>query len=313
VVKGLINKGEINAYAALQKHGKSWVLMSLMKALLTGATHWFGYEIPESARAEFLRIIYFVPEVGRASIMYRLKKMGLTKFIDTTLFIRTSAQGVPDLEDRQVLEACAGADVFMDTLIRFLDGPENNAEVISAFSAKVFRLGSTARTCHIACHTQKAFQNAESMDPSMFRGSGDVTAFVSNGYGLKQIDAGTNRIFIKGLFGRDLNVEDEQFVIEGRPWIDNTGDFKLLAEAGTLKEELKKASSPESVLKNLTTEELEIVKSSLGPSAAAELIRAGRGDGSKVNHSSVIRWRKALGELSTKEETSSKQLEIGGM
>jgi hypothetical protein len=306
VVVGFINKNEVNGYAALQKHGKSWVLMSLMKAFLTGADHWFEYQIPQSGREEFSRIVYFVAEVGLSSVMDRLKKMGLAGYLDTTLFIRTSALGVPDLEDRLVMEACEGADVFLDTLIRFLDGPENNAETIKAFATKVFCIKDLARTCHIACHTQKMFQNAEHMDPSMFRGSGDVTAFLTNGWGLKQTDSTSNRIFVKGLFGRDLNVDDEQFVVEGRPWINDTGDFKLIEDSGTLKEELKKISGRECIPKNLTPEELDIVKSGLSKRAAADAInelRKSRNDMTTVSPSSVRRWREGLKDVGKKTES----------
>jgi len=94
------------------------------------------------------------------------------------------------------MESCAGADAFMDTLIRFLDGPENNAEIIRGFAEKVFSLlAVAARNVEINCHTQKSYANRDEMGPDMFRGSGDITAFLSNGYGLMQTDAVKNEIF----------------------------------------------------------------------------------------------------------------------
>ena len=68
------------------------------------------------------------------------------------------------------------------------------------------------------------------MGPEMFRGSGDISAFMTNGYGVMQIDSAINRIYVKHLFNRDLPEEPQPFIIEGRPYIDETGNFKLVDE-----------------------------------------------------------------------------------
>jgi hypothetical protein len=71
------------------------------------------------------------------------------------------------------------------------------------------------------------------MGPDMFRGSGDITAFCSNGMGVMQIDEQTNTIYVKSLFNRDLPETPPPFVVQGRPFIDESGDFKLVEERAT--------------------------------------------------------------------------------
>jgi hypothetical protein len=248
-IEGISYQGEATGNVALQKNGKSWFILSKIKALLSDLpdARWMGHKV-----AKATRVILFIPEVGRASMYRRLKLMKLDQYLDKTLFVRTSALGVPDLEDTEVLNACAGADVFMDTLIRFLEGPENNAEVINTFAEKVFALLAVARNVEINAHTLKNYDTAVDMGPAMFRGSGDITAFLSNGYGLMQVDRLTNKIFVKCLFSRDLPEDVPNFVIEGRPWIDEESDFRLVdGNAGELKD-----NKTDNRLKNATAEQL---------------------------------------------------------
>jgi hypothetical protein len=253
LVEGLMYQQEVTGWAGLQKNGKSWILMSLMKALLSGQ-HWLGkYAVAQSAK-----VVYFVPEVGRSSVYRRMKKLGLDQYLGQKLFVRSASLGVPNLENQEVLAECAGADVFLDTLIRFIDGPENAAEVIKELAAKIFKVQAIARSVNVAAHTQKSYAKAEDIGPDMFRGSGDVTAFMSNGYGVMQLDEPSNRIYVKGLFGRDLPELAEAFIIEGRPHIDATGDFKLVDEsAGPMRDHKNSGGSK---LSKLSAEQIALLR-----------------------------------------------------
>jgi len=235
LVKGLMHKGEITGWIGLAKHGKSWLLLALIKALLSGEPFLGKWPV---VLAE--KVVYFVPEVGRASVYARLKKMRLDKYLDEKLFVRTSALGVPDLADPRVLAECEGADVFLDTLIRFIEGSENSAEDVAALAAKCFNVLAVARSVNFAAHTQKAFESLSAMSQGMIRGSGDIAAFATNAYGVAQTDAKTNTVYVGHLFNRDLPEDPMPFVVVGRPWIDETGDFKLVdAAAGPLSEHKK--------------------------------------------------------------------------
>jgi hypothetical protein len=292
-IEGISYQGEATGNVALQKNGKSWFILSKMKALLSGRD-WMGHKVAKASR-----VILFIPEVGRASMYRRLKLMKLDQYLDKTLFVRTSSLGVPNLEDPEVLNACAGADVFMDTLIRFLDGPENNAEVIKEFAEKVFALLAVARNVEINAHTLKNYDKANDMGPDMFRGSGDITAFLSNGYGLMQIDKLTNKLFVKSLFSRDLPEDVPNFVIEGRPWIDQEGDFRLVdSDAGELKDHKK-----DNALKNCSAEQQLKLKDLCGQGLSLRAIATEMGN---KNHGTIRNWMKALGLKTTKPSETAK-------
>ena len=199
------------------------------------------------------------------------------------------------------MESCAGADAFMDTLIRFLDGPENNAEIIRGFAEKVFSLlAVAARNVEINCHTQKSYANRDEMGPDMFRGSGDITAFLSNGYGLMQTDAVKNEIFVKCLFSRDLPEETPSFILQGREEngvsiIDRDHDFRLVtSNAGSLSEYKKNPK-----LKNMTPEQegklRELHTQGKGTRAIAEALGV-------KSHVTVGNWTKQLGLTKRKKE-----------
>jgi AAA domain len=286
-IEGISYQGEATGNASAQKNGKSWYVMSKMRALLSG-NDWFGRKV---ARAE--RVNYYVPEVGRASVYRRLRAMQLDQYLDRTLFVRTSALGVPDLLNEEVMESCAGADIFMDTLIRFLDGPENNAEVIKGFAEKVFALLAVARHIEINCHTQKSYANKDDMGPEMFRGSGDITAFLSNGYGLMQLDKVTNKIFVKCLFSRDLPEDTPSFILQGRDEngvsiIDSEHDFKLVtSDAGQMSEH---RANPK--LKNMTPEQETKLKEFHAVGTPLREIAEALG---VKSHNTVGNWMKVLG------------------
>jgi hypothetical protein len=283
-IEGISYQGEVTGNVALQKHGKSWYILSKIKALLgpEGST-WMGHKVVKARR-----VVLFIPEVGRSSMYRRLKLMRLDQYLDKTLFVSTSAHGVPDLENHEIMDSCAGADVFMDTLIRFLEGPENNAEVISAFAEKVFALLAVARNVEINAHTTKNYDKGSDMGPEMFRGSTDITAFLSNGYGLMQIDKPTNTVFVKSLFSRDLPEDLPSFILQGKPWIDKEGDFRITdANAGDLKDHKK--NDP---LKNCSAAQQAQLKELHAQGLALRPI-AERMD--VKSHNTVRAWLKALG------------------
>jgi hypothetical protein len=295
VIEGLCREGESTGWCALPKSGKTWKLLSMSKAFLTGARSWMGRPIPEESRKKFRRVVYFIPEVGRAAFMRRLKLMRLDQFLGKTLFVRTSKLGVPDLLDDEVLEACAGADVYFDSLIRFLDGDENKSETIKNFSKKLFPIADLARSVHVAHHTQKEFENAEKMDMSMFRGSGDISAFLSNGYGLMKLDEATLRVYAKMVFTRDIEEEPEPWLYEGKPHIGESGDLKFVGEADSLREERGKTEatglldklSPEQVseLRKMKDEKLT------GEAASARLKQLGLDKNLKSKNSVKKAWK----------------------
>ena len=95
-----------------------------------------------------------------------------------------------------MLAAVENADVFLDSVVRFTTGSENDAENIRLFSDVLFRLlHAGARTITGCHHSPKSFETAQSMTlENILRGSGDLGAMISTCWGIRQIDATRNRI-----------------------------------------------------------------------------------------------------------------------
>ena len=54
---------------------------------------------------------------------------------------------------------------------------------------------------------------------------------VSTCWALKQTDSHSNRIYVRNVKARDFDAAGD-FALEGRPWIDQTGDLKTVSQPG---------------------------------------------------------------------------------
>jgi hypothetical protein len=233
IIDRLLHDGEITMLGALPKHGKTWFMLSIAKALLSGSPL-FGYpdfriENPAS------RVLYLIPEAGIAQVKRRLVLMCLMEYVrEGRLFVMPrSLTMVRELGDPRVLKAAEGADVFLDTAVRFITGDENKAADVKPFSESCLNLATIARTVTIAHHAPKAFGDAHQMTlENMLRGSGDLGAMLSNAYGLRQIDKEANRVHVSALAARDDDEALRDFHLEGRPHINNIGDFTMTLKPG---------------------------------------------------------------------------------
>ena len=71
-------------------------------------------------------------------------------------------------------------------------------------------------------------------------------AMLSTAWGVKKVDEATNRIFVENIKPRDFE-PCRPFILEGRPHIDMTGDFKMVArpgEAGKLADHQRQVGRP---------------------------------------------------------------------
>ena len=245
VVEPLAQDQETTMIVGLSGHGKTWIALSIVKALLEGGKLFGTFAIPEPAT----RVIYLVPEVGRRPFFKRLKLFHLDRFVkDGRLLVRTLSKGAaPSLVDAEILRAARGADVFLDTAVRFMQGEENSSSDNRALADAFFRLLECgARTVWGLHHSPKAFEQATSMTlENALRGSGDIGAMLSNAYGVKQLVPESNLIHVECLKGRDLDELVQPFQIEGRPWIDEEGDFRMVRPPGeceSLAEEISRLS-----------------------------------------------------------------------
>lgn len=248
VIEQFMCTGEITVVGALPKNAKTWFMLSMVKSLLSGKPFLNYFKVPVPSK----RVIYLVPEAGLAQMKRRLNLMRLMQYLnpeheEQRLFVMPRRINmVTDLADARILKAAEGADVFLDTLVRFVEGDENNVADIKKFSNLCLNLATIARTVTIAHHSPKAFGDADTMTlENMLRGSGDLGAMLSNAFGLRQINKETNQVHIACLAARDDDKFLKDFQIEGRPHINNSGDFlmtKKPGEAGKLSDHVQKKS-----------------------------------------------------------------------
>jgi hypothetical protein len=245
----------VSFIGGLAGHGKTFTLLSIARALLTGECL-FGHEafsVPELAR----RVIYLIPESSLGPFVARLRMFGLDKFAgnsaDSRLLIQTlsSEKPIVDLEDSMLLKAAEGADIILDTATRFKAGDENDAGQNRPFASALFALlNAKAESITGAHHSPKDFSKADHMTlENCLRGSGDLGAMLCGCWGIRQIDAERNRIFVQNLKARDFD-PCQPFILEGRPHLEHNGNFFMeLApgHAGELTDHLKnKGGRPES-------------------------------------------------------------------
>ena len=185
-----------------------------------------------------VRVVYLIPECSLAPFKHRLKLFRIYDALapnDDRLLVRTLSKGpTPCLSDPRILFAAKGAHIILDTAVRFAEGDENSAtEMARGLANDIFALlGSGARSVIAAHHSPKPFARENTMRlENVLRGSGDVGAMLTTAWGVKQIDSASNILHIENIKPRDFQ-PCGPFQIIGRPFIDETGDFRILKRPG---------------------------------------------------------------------------------
>jgi AAA domain len=268
VIKGIAHEGESTWVGGLPKVGKTWLMLCILLALLTGLPL-FGDErltVPHKAK----RCIYLCPEAGRGSIKKRLKMLGLIEHLydpithpDGALYLQTLSKGKKiALTDPVLLELVKDADVFIDTAVRYLEGDENAVKDVRVLTENILNLLAVgARSVWVAHHAPKGFENASNMSlQNMFRGSGEYGAALTNAYGVCTEDEATTKIRFHCITGRDLDEHIPDMILQGRPYLFETGNFKVVeTNAAPYK---SKAGAPGDSLKQQKIEFLKTLSGS---------------------------------------------------
>ncbi len=231
-IQGFLQEDGITFVGGLAGHGKTYVMLNIVRALLEGGKLWDYFTVNEPSK----RVLYLIPESGIGPFVHRLKTLKLLDYVrDGKLFYRTMSAQDSDapLTDPRILKAAEGADVFLDTAIRFMNGDENSSSDNRKFAETLFTLQKAgARTVVGAHHSPKAFEHIEAISlENALRGSGDVCAMLATAWAVKQIDADSNRLYVKNIKPRDFE-PCQPFELEGRPWIDKFGHFKMVTAPG---------------------------------------------------------------------------------
>jgi hypothetical protein len=230
-IDGFLQEEGITLIGGLVGHGKTLCMLAMVRALLEGGKLFHHFAVNTTSQ----RVIYLIPEAGLGPFSARLKTFHLEQHVrEGRLYCRTlSSQSPLLLTDARLLSAVKGADVFLDTAIRFMVGDENSAAEQKLFAETLFSLQRAgARTITGAHHSPKSFGKDNVMTlENVLRGSGDIGAMLTTCWGLSQVDAAANRIFVQNVKARDF-LPCDPFVIQGRPSIDSNGYFDLAEQPG---------------------------------------------------------------------------------
>src|SRR5207248_3485005 len=134
------------------------------------------------------KVIYMIPECGLAPFAHRLKLFGLMDYArDGRLICRTLSKKPIALNDSRLVREVPGADVFLDTAVRFKDGDENDAGENNEFAERLFNLQRAgARTITGAHHSPKNFGSMNYMTlENILRGTGDIGAVLCTCWGVR--------------------------------------------------------------------------------------------------------------------------------
>jgi hypothetical protein len=241
-IDGFLQEAGVTLIGGLAGHGKTLLMLAMAKALLEELPL-FGHElftVPRPAQ----RVLYLIPESSLGPFRSRLELFRLQEHVrGGRLLVSTLSSRDPvSLSDPRMLKAAEGADVFLDTAVRFMEGSENDAQDTRPFVQTLFRLLHVgARSITGAHHAPKGFEGQNFMTlENILRGSGDIGAMLSTAWGVRQVDASRTALYMQNVKPRDFQ-PCAPFILEGRPHLDNTGHFLMThkpGEAGELSKHL---------------------------------------------------------------------------
>jgi hypothetical protein len=181
-IEDFLQEQGVTLIGGLAGRGKTLIMLAMAQTLLEDGKLFTNFRATRQAD----RVLYLIPESALSPFAARLKTFRLVEHVGKRLFYRTlSVKHNLSLLDPRLLKAAEGADVFLDTAIRFMHGNENDASEQRIFAETLFNLQRAgARTITGAHHSPKG----SSKDPFMtlenvLRGSGDIGAMLCTCWG----------------------------------------------------------------------------------------------------------------------------------
>ena len=235
-IDGFLQKDAITLIGGPPAAMKTYSALHVAKALLDGegAFLFDQFRVAENAK----RVIYLTPEASLTTFVARLRKLDMLDYAlgrePRFRFNTISAEEpIHDLRDERLLPYIAGADIILDTVVRFGEGDENSAQDTRRFSeALLWLISQGARTVVGIHHSPKGSGRELTLDNTL-RGSGDYGAVAATVWRLEKIDEMKSQIYVKCVKDRDFSQAPQPFILEARPHLDEQGRFKMLHRPGS--------------------------------------------------------------------------------
>jgi AAA domain len=257
LIPGFLPDG-ITFVGGLPATGKTWLCLSVAKALITGQRFLGHYEVPTR-----VPVIYLIPEVGERAYRSRLDKLGLANVGDS-LICRTMQDPRHTLSEPRLLAAVRALNpvVILDTVTRFSAAQdENSASDNRQLADGIFGLRKAGARGVIAVHhAVKASAKEKSLSlETTLCGTGDLAAIADAVWGLKCANEDRLEIELKCVKARDFE-PPHQFHIMGRPYLNQLGDFVRVEQVRSESEDAEAKAFAEQVRKNPEATYREIAK-----------------------------------------------------
>jgi hypothetical protein len=227
LIERIIPEG-ITFLGGLPASGKTWLALSIAKALMTGRPFLGSFPVPHP-----LSVLYLIPEAGERAFRTRLEAMRLT-FPEDLFLCRTMGSGPTlALKSPEVIAAVGAMQpvVFLDTAIRFSQADdENSAAQNRELATAMFELRRAGAKGIVAIHHSAKNAGKDGSAPTLentLRGTGDLGALADAVYNLRVEDMSTLTIGVTCVKPRDFEPV-APFRIQGRPFINDRGDFAML-------------------------------------------------------------------------------------
>ena len=294
LIRDFMQEGGITGIVGPPRERKTIAALNVAHSLLTGEPLFGKFAVVKKPE----RVVYLTPESGLASFTKRLRRLGLARYVGKSLFYRTMNSDPLALDDPALRPAFEGAVVFLDTMVRFFDGDENNSQDMRRFGDICHSLirDSGAIAVVLLHHAGKI--NGRDKGTSitlerMGRGSGDFGAFLACCWGvvLQGDDYYKSPSLVTCLKQRDFPATDFEVLPSGDPddyflrYVEGSENAKVRVGA---KEKADKAKA------------LAFVRSHLDLSPA-DLSRQLAAMGIVYNESSCTKFKREAAALTLKE------------
>jgi archaellum biogenesis ATPase FlaH len=190
VMEGGIPAGGLVYITAPPAFGKTWVVLDLLRACLTG-TRWLGkYQVDKTP------VMYLDEEMGVARVLPRIQKLQIPRNSDLLYTNRLSVKLDNKSHREQIIDAVRKYSIkiiVVDSLTRIhgLDeGSNRDMAKLYSYFREIMDAGATLVICH---HDRKGGQGDSNVGHDRSRGAGEIMAAADMVYGVEKHD-GVHRI-----------------------------------------------------------------------------------------------------------------------
>ncbi|HKT88466.1 MAG TPA: AAA family ATPase [Candidatus Sulfotelmatobacter sp.] len=218
----------ITFFGGLPGTGKTWLALSVAKALVSGDRFLQVFSVPEP-----VPVIYLIPESGERTFRTRLDAMRLNN--SRRFLCRTNSSGPSlSLDSPELLAAVRAVKpvVILDTAIRFSSAEnENDAAQNRKLANQMFGLLGAGARAIVAIHhsTKGSGKDGDVTLENSLRGTGDFGAMADAVYSLRCEDPQKLLVAVQCVKARDFEI-GPPFRIQGRPFINDIGDFVMIED-----------------------------------------------------------------------------------